>query len=103
MGTRGTRVLYLGRKPISTDHQNNDINICTTTNTTNTKRHDGLKDKGIIISSRITDPTKLNYRQHYDTFINQTMTKQCIKPYPMTQIDNEQEMILQGEDTLLVY
>jgi len=73
----------------SADHQNKDINIvniCTTTNTTNTKRHNGLKDKGIVTSSRITDPTKLNYRQHYDTFINQTMTKQCIKPYPMTKI-----------------
>jgi len=55
----------------SADQQNNDtniINICTTTNTTNTKRHDGLKDKGIIIiSSRIKGPTELNYRQNCDT------------------------------------
>ena len=91
----------------SADHQNNDINIiniCTTTNTTNTKRQDGLKDKGIIIiSSRITGPTELNYHQHCDTFVNKTMTNLCIKPYPMTQLDNEQKMILQREDTLLVY
>ena len=90
----------------SADHQNNNINIinsCTTTNTTNTKSHDGLKDKGIIISSRITCPTELNYRQHCDTFVNKTMTNLFIKLYPMTRIDNEQKMILQWENTLLVY
>jgi len=90
----------------SADHQNNNIyiiNICTTPNTTNTKRHDGLKDKGISSSSRIKGPTELNYHQHCDTFVNKTMTNLCIKPYPMTQLDNEQKMILQREDTLLVY
>jgi len=82
------------------DHQNNDINIInisttTTTNITNTKRHDGLKDKGIIISSRITGPTKLNYRQHCSTFVNKTITYLLIKRYPMTQ-DNGEKMVSQG-------
>jgi len=81
------------------DHQNNDINIInisTTTNTTDTKRHDGFKDKCIIISSRIMGPTELNYRQHCNTFVNKTITYLRIKGYLITRMTTDRRWSCKG-------